>query len=69
MTTEAEFEIVQQGFYGRHPSSLNKAMIIEEKDCTASGIKSDVVESTDFNAQILIYVASGQKPTGGYSGT
>jgi hypothetical protein len=65
--TEVEFEIVQQGIYGRHPATLKKATIIEEKECNPSGIKSDVVETTDFNTQCLIYIASGQKPTGGYS--
>jgi hypothetical protein len=68
MSTEAEFEVVQQGIYGRHPATLKKAMIVEEKECTSSGVQSHVVESTNFENQILIYVASGQKPTGGYTG-
>ncbi|KAL0479511.1 hypothetical protein AKO1_015019 [Acrasis kona] len=66
-STEVPFEVVQQGIYGRHPPTLKKAMLIEEKECVSSGIKSDVIESTNFENKILIYVASGQKPTGGYT--
>lgn len=38
-----------------------------DKDAIAAGIKNDIVVATDFSNDVLVYVASGSKPTGGYS--
>ena len=38
-----------------------------DKDAVAAGIKNDIAQATDFGKDMLVYVASGSKPTGGYS--
>nr|CAG4708220.1 unnamed protein product [Naegleria fowleri] len=64
--TEIEFEVVQTGIYGQ--KDFRDAILLQSaKDCPSVGIKKEVETHTSFDNHVLIYVSSGNKPTGGYS--
>ncbi|KAL9648139.1 hypothetical protein ABK040_007504 [Willaertia magna] len=65
---DLEFEVVQHGIYGHHAKDFRDALLISStKDCSNLGLKKEVETQTNFDENVLIYVASGSKPTGGYS--
>ncbi|EFC44981.1 predicted protein [Naegleria gruberi] len=63
---ELEFEVVQNGIYGK--KDFRDALILQSaKDCPSVAIKKEVETHTNFDTHVLVYVSSGNKPTGGYS--
>ncbi|KAG2377573.1 hypothetical protein C9374_009089 [Naegleria lovaniensis] len=63
---EVEFEVVQTGIYGQ--KDFRDAILLQSaKDCPSVGIKKEVETHTSFDSHVLVYVSSGNKPTGGYS--
>eukprot|EP01080_Neovahlkampfia_damariscottae_P003274 gene3274-5717_t len=63
------FVVEKEGSYGTHPKDFSKAVVLEShEDCVKVGLKNDQIPSKfDFTSNFLLYIASGQKPTGGYS--
>lgn len=68
--TKLNYEVVQEGQYGRHPKEFKGSMLFTSADTVhvldKMGVRKEIFEHVDFDKHMLLYVCSGQKPTGGY---
>jgi len=58
--TKLEFVGVQNGDYGTHPKDFVGAVVLHNPvESDKSGVKKHIIDETNFEKQVLIYVASG----------